>query len=342
MSPPPKTMTAAVIRRAREPIVLEERRVPDPGPGQVRIRVEACGICACDLRLQEGYFDLAKLPVVPGHEVVGRVDAVAPDVSAWVPGDRVGVSWIWSTCGVCDACVAGDDPGCARQEVCGVTVDGGYAPYLVAPAPFVTRVPDELSAAEAAPLFCAGLTTYAGLQAAGVAAGMTVAVQGLGGLGHLGLQYANALDAKVVAITRGAGKVDLARELGALEVIDAAEDDPAAALRDLGGADVVLATAPSGRAMGPLLGGLKPRGALVIVGASAESFPLAPGAVIGGRLRVIGSAAGSRRQMREALDLAVRHAIRPIVETCRLDEVPRAFERLARGEVRLRAVIEFP
>ena len=332
-------MTAAVIRRARAPIAFEERRVPDPGPGQVRVRVEACGVCAGDLQIQEGLFDFAKLPVVPGHEVVGRVDAIAPDVSAWVPGDRVGVPWIWSTCGVCDACVAGDEPGCARQQACGVTVDGGYAPYLVAPAAFVTRVPDELSSTEAAPLFCAGLTTYAGLQAAGVTAGMTVAVQGIG---DLGLQYANALDARVVAITRGADKHDLARELGALEVIDAAEVDPAAALRDLGGADVVLATAPSGLAMGPLLGGLKQRGALVIVGVSAERFPVAPATVVGGRLRVIGSAAGSRRQMREALDLAVRHAIRPIVETCRLDEVPRVFERLARNEVRFRAVIEFP
>ena len=166
-------MTAAVIRRARAPIAFEERRVPDPGPGQVRVRVEACGVCAGDLQIQEGLFDFAKLPVVPGHEVVGRVDAIAPDVSAWVPGDRVGVPWIWSTCGVCDACVAGDEPGCARQQACGVTVDGGYAPYLVAPAAFVTRVPDELSSTEAAPLFCAGLTTYAGLQAAGVTAGMS-------------------------------------------------------------------------------------------------------------------------------------------------------------------------
>ncbi len=342
MTQPSKTMTAAVIRRVREPIALEQRPVPEPGPGQVRIRVEACGVCHSDLHIQEGFFEFAKLPIVPGHEVVGRVDAVAPDVSAWTPGDRVGIPWIWSTCGTCDACVAGDDPGCARQQACGVTVDGGYAPYLVAPAAFVTRVPDELSAADAAPLFCAGLTVYAGLRAAGVTPGMTVAVQGIGGLGHLGLQYANALDTKVVAITRGTDKIDLARELGALEVIDAAAVDPAAALRELGGADIVLATANSGAAMGPLLGGLKNRGALVIVGASTESFPVVPKPMIGGRLRVIGSVVGSRRQMREVLDLAVRHAIRPIVETYRLDEVQRVFERLARNEVRFRAVIEFP
>jgi D-arabinose 1-dehydrogenase-like Zn-dependent alcohol dehydrogenase len=335
-------MTAAVIRRAGEPIAFEERRVTDPGPGQVRIRVEACGVCRSDLQLEAGLFGLAKLPVVPGHEVVGRVDEVGPDVSAWAPGDRVGVSWTWFACGVCDACVAGDEPGCAQRQVCGVTVDGGYAPYLVAPAAFVTRVPDELPAAGAAPLFGAGLTVYAGLRAAGVMAGMTVAVHGIGGLGHLGLQYANALDAQVVAITRGTGKHDLARELGALEVIDAAESDPAAALRDLGGADVVLTTVPAGRAIGPLLAGLKQRGTLAIVGVAAGSFPVVPAAVVGQRLRVIGSAAGSRRQLREALDLAVRHAIRPMVETCRLDEVPRVFERLARDEVRFRAVIEFP
>jgi len=342
VSPRARTMTAAVVRRAGEPLALEERPVPEPGPGQIRIRVEACGMCAGDLHLQQGHLDFARLPVVPGHEVVGRVDAVAPDVSAWAAGDRVGVPWIWSTCGLCDACVAGDDPGCAQRQVCGVTVDGGYAPYLVVPAAFATRVSDELSAVEAAPLFCAGLSVYAGLQAAGVTAGMTVAVHGIGGLGHLALQYAGALDAKVVAITRGADKHDLARELGALEVIDALETDPAAALRDLGGADVVLTTAPSGAAMGPLLGGLKARGALVVVGASTESFPVVPMALLAGRLRVIGSAAGSRRQLREALDLAVRHAIRPVVETCRLNEAPAALERLARHEVRLRAVIEFP
>jgi propanol-preferring alcohol dehydrogenase len=161
-------------------------------------------------------------------------------------------------------------------------------------------------------------------------------------LGHLALQYANALDAKVVAITRGSDKHDLARELGALEVIDALEVDPAAALRDLGGADVILTTAPSGSAMGPLLAGLRSRGALVVVGASTEAFPVAPMALLAGRLRILGSAAGSRRQLREALDLAVRHAIRPVVETCPLEEVPAVFERLARHEVRLRAVVEFP
>jgi D-arabinose 1-dehydrogenase-like Zn-dependent alcohol dehydrogenase len=335
-------MTAAVLRRAGEPITFEERGVPDPGPGQVRIRVEACGICFSDLQLQQGFFDFATLPIVPGHEVVGRVDAVAPDVSTWAPGDRVGVPWIWSACGVCDACVAADEPGCARRQICGVTVDGGFAPYLVAPAAFVTRVPAELPALEAAPLFGAGLAVYAALQAAEVRAGMTVAVHGIGGLGHLGLQVANALDTQVVAMTRGTGKHDLARELGALEVIDAAEDDPAAALRDLGGADVILTTVPGGRTIGPLLSGLKQRGALVVVGNSAEAFPIAPRTIVGGRLRVIGSSAGSRRQLREVLDLAARHAIRPMVESCRLAEVPRMFERLARHEVRFRAVIEFP
>jgi D-arabinose 1-dehydrogenase-like Zn-dependent alcohol dehydrogenase len=334
-------MRAAVVRRAGAPIAVEPRPIPEPGPGQVRLRVEACGICAGDLHLQQGHLEFARLPVVPGHEVVGRVDAVAPDVAGWALGDRAGVPWIWSTCGTCDACVAGDDPGCARQQVCGVTVDGGCAPYLVVPAAFATRVPDELSPAEAAPLFCAGLSVYAGLQAGGVTAGMTVAIHGIGGLGHLALQYANALDAKVVAITRGADKHDLARELGALEVIDALEVDPAAALRDLGGADVILTTAPAGGAMGPLLAGLRSRGALVVVGASTESFPVVPMALLAGRWRVIGSAAGSRRQLREALDLAVRHAIRPVVETCELAEVPAVFERLARHEVRLRAVVEF-
>lgn len=335
-------MTAAVVRRAGDSIAFEERRVPDPGPGQVRIRVEACGVSACDRLLGQGAFASARLPVVPGHEIAGRVDAVGPEVSTWAPGDRVGVSRIWTTCGVCDACVAGDDPGCAQREITGLTVDGGCAPYLVAPAAFVTRLSDELSATEAAPLLGAGLLAYAALRAAGVRAGMTVAVHGLGGLGHLGLQYANALDAKVVAVTRGADKHDLARELGALEVIDAREADPAAALRNLGGADVVLTSVPRGEAMVSLLGGLNPSGALVVAGVSGDSLPLEPGRLVEDRLRVIGASAGTRRQVREALDLAVRHAIRPMTESYALDELPRAFERLARDEVRFRAVIEFP
>lgn len=334
-------MKVAVIRQPKAPIAFEERPVPTAGPGQVRIKVAACGVCHSDYHIWEGFFPFAKLPVVPGHEVAGIVDQVGAGVTHWSIGDRAGMRWTYSTCGHCDACVAGDDPGCPEQLATGVTVDGGYAPYLVAPANQATRIPGGLDLAEAAPLFCAGLTVYGGLRSADVQAGMTVAVQGLGGLGHLGLLVARALDTEVIAITRGREKAASARELGATRVIDANAGDPGAQLAALGGADIILTTAPSGDAMAPLLKGLANRGALVIVGASAAPIPVPPSELLGRRLRVIGSVIGNRRNLRELLDLAVRRTIRPVIERYALDDVPRVFQRMEQNLIRYRAVLIF-
>ncbi len=334
-------MKVAVIRRPKAPIEFEERPVPEAGPGQIRIKVAACGVCHSDYHIWEGFFEFAKLPVVPGHEVAGIVDQVGAGVTQWKIGDRAGMRWTYSTCGHCDACVAGDDPGCPEQLATGVTVDGGYAPYLVGPANQVTPIPGGLDLAEAAPLFCAGLTVFGGFRAANVRAGMTVAVQGLGGLGHLGLLVAKALDTDVIAITRGREKSQAAVELGATRVIDAQAGDPGEQLAALGGADVILTTAPSGEAMAPLLKGLANRGTLVIVGAAATPIPVHPGELLGRRLRVIGSIIGNRRDLRDLLDLAVRRTIRPVIERYALEDVPRVFERMARGQIRHRAVLLF-
>jgi D-arabinose 1-dehydrogenase-like Zn-dependent alcohol dehydrogenase len=249
--------------------------------------------------------------------------------------------WIYSTCGHCDACVSGDDPGCAHQQATGVTVDGGYAPYLVAPAAYATPIPLELDFAEAAPLFCAGLTVYTPLVEARVHSGMTVAIQGIGGLGHLAVQYARTTGAYVIAIARGEEKCAFARALGADDAIDSADLDPGVALRERGGADLILTTVPQAEAVTPLVAGLAQRGTLVLVGAAHEPVPIVPMQLMVTRGRVVGSVVGNRRQMRAALELAVRHHIRPHIERYSLDDVPHIFERLARNEVRYRAVIVF-
>ncbi|HNQ23840.1 MAG TPA: alcohol dehydrogenase catalytic domain-containing protein [Phycisphaerae bacterium] len=334
-------MKVAVITKTKAPVVFEERPLPKPGPGEIRIKVAACGVCHSDLHIWEGHFDFAKLPIVPGHEVAGVVDQLGPGVTEWKVGERVGMPWIYSTCGHCDACVAGDDPGCARQEATGVSKDGGYAPYMIAPAAFATRIPEALDLAEAAPLFCAGLTVYGALREADIRGGMTVAVQGLGGLGQLGVQYARALGARVLAVTRSADKTDLARRLGAAEVIVARDGHPGEALARRGGADIILTTVHVTSAITPLLAGLAPRGSLVMVGAAGEPLPVNPLQLMVGRARVLGSVVGNRKQMREVLDLAVRHDIRPVIERHRLEDVSRIFEKLGRGEQPARAVLTF-
>ncbi|MBP9025668.1 MAG: alcohol dehydrogenase catalytic domain-containing protein [Phycisphaerae bacterium] len=334
-------MKVAVIPAIKKPFMFEERPIPEAGPGQIRIKVAACGVCHSDYHIWEGLFNFARLPIVPGHEVAGHVDQVGPGVDWWKVGDRAGMPWIFSTCGHCDACVAGDDPGCPNQLATGVTVDGGYAPYMLAPAAYATRIPEGIDLAEAAPLFCAGLTVYTPLAEAGVRSGMTVAVQGLGGLGHLGVQYARALGARVVGITRGEEKCAFARSLGAEEAIDTQREDPGKALRRLGGADLILTTVTTAAAIAPLLAGLKSRGTLAFVGAAPETIPIVPMYVVSRRLRIIGSIVGNRRQMREVLDVAVRHNVRPRIERYRLEQVQEVFQRMAENKIRYRAVLTF-
>src|SRR5881398_2009469 len=265
------TMRVVQVIRQNGPLEIIERAVPDPAAGQVRIKVQACGICHSDTLTKEGNFPGIQYPRVPGHEVVGLIDAVGSNVPGWKPGQRVGVGWHGGQCGYCGACRRGDFFACeTATRVTGITSDGGYAGYMIARAEAVALVPEELSAVEAAPLMCAGVTTFNALRNSGARPGDLVAVLGLGGLGHLGVQFAAKMGFRTVAIARGKDKEPLARQLGAMHYIDSQSADPAAELAKLGGARVVLATVTHGPAMSATVGGLAPRGRLMVLGAAAS------------------------------------------------------------------------
>src|SRR3984885_13724190 len=278
-----------------------ERQVAEPGAGQVRIRVEACGICHTDAATITGTYPGLRLPRVPGHEVVGRIEALGSGVSRWKIGQRVGVGLIAGEDGVCEPCRRGDSVNCQNPVVSGVTTDGGYAEAMIAEARAIASIPDELDSAEAAPLLCAGITTYNALRNAGLRGGDLVAVQGIGGLGHLGVQFARQLGFHTVAIGRGGDKEKLAKDLGAHVYVDTAVDDAVTVLQRMGGARAILATAPSGGAMGPLVSGLAARGKLIVVGVPEEpmrlnAFPL----IFGGR-SVYGSLTGTAVETEDGL-----------------------------------------
>jgi len=324
-----------------EPGVLRvvERPIAEPGAGQVRILVEACGICHTDAATVMGIYPGLTLPRVPGHEVVGRIDAVGSGVTRWKVGQRVGVGLIAGEDGVCEPCRRGDSVNCQNPVVSGVTVDGGYAEVMIAEARAIAAIPDELSAADAAPLLCAGITTYNALRNAGLRGGDLVAVQGVGGLGHLGIQYARHMGFRTVAIGRGSDKEKLAIDLGAHVYIDTAVDDAAAVLQRMGGARAILATAPSGGAMGPLVSGLSVRGKLIVVGVPEDqiqlnAFPL----VFSGR-SVYGALTGSAIDQEDTLAFSVLENIRPMIETAPLEQAADAYARLMQGKARFRMVL---
>src|SRR5712672_3290321 len=316
-----------------------ERQVSEPGAGQVRIRVEACGICHTDAATVTGIYPGLKLPRVPGHEVVGRIEALGSGVSRWKIGQRVGVGLIAGEDGVCEPCRRGDMVNCQNPVVSGVTVDGGYAEVMIAEARAIASIPDELNSAQAAPLLCAGITTYNALRNAGLRAGDMVAVQGIGGLGHLGIQFARHMGFRTAAIGRGRDKEKLAKDLGAHVYIDAAAEDAAAALQRMGGARAILATGTSGDAMGPLVVGLAARGKLIIVGVPSDeirlnAFPL----VFGGR-SIYGSLAGTAIDTEDALAFSVLENIRPMIETLPLEQAAEAYARMMQGKARFRMVL---
>ena len=316
-----------------------ERRVAEPGPGQVRIRIEACGICHTDAYTVNGAYPGLTLPRVPGHEVIGRIEAMGPGVSRWKIGQRVGVGLIAGEDGVCEPCRRGDAVNCQNPVVSGVTADGGYAEEMIAEARGIVSVPDELSSAEAAPLLCAGVTTYNALRNAGLRGGDLVAVQGIGGLGHLGVQFARQLGFRTVAIGRGRDKEKLARDLGAQVYIDAAVEDGAAALQRMGGARAILATGTSGDAMGRLVAGLAPRGRLMVVGAPEDAIPLsALPLIFGGRL-VYGSLTGTPIDSEDTLAFSVLENIRPMIETLTLERAADAYALMIEGKARFRMVL---
>jgi D-arabinose 1-dehydrogenase-like Zn-dependent alcohol dehydrogenase len=315
------------------------RSIPEPGPGQVRIRVEACGVCHTDAATVTGTYPGLKLPRVPGHEVVGRIEALGSGVSKWKIGQRVGVGFFGGEDGVCEPCRRGDIVNCQNPVIPGVTVDGGYAEVMIAEARGIASIPDELGSAEAAPLLCAGITTYNGLRNAGLRGGDLVAVHGIGGLGHLGVQFARHMGFHTVAIGRGSEKEKLAKDLGAHLYIDTAVDDAVAVLQRMGGARAILATAPSGAAMGPLVSGLAARGKFIVVGVPEDNIQLNAFPLVFGGRSIYGSLAGTAIDNEDTLAFSVLENIRPMIETLPLEQAADAYDRMMHGKARFRMVL---
>jgi propanol-preferring alcohol dehydrogenase len=319
---------------------LVTRELSEPPPGQVRLRVESCGVCHSDVLAVEGLRDDPSQPIVPGHELVGVIDAVGAGVTAWHVDERVGVGYLGGQDNECDFCRRGDFVNCTNQPWTGTTVDGGYAEYAYARASGLVRIPDGLSSLEAAPLLCAGLTTFSALQQIEARPGALVAVQGIGGLGHLGLQYAAKLGYRVAAIARGTDKAQLSMELGADHYIDSAAEDPGTALRKLGGAAAIIATAASGSSMSPLVSGLAPRGRMVVVGAAPDPVSVQTQDLIFGTRSIAGSLTGSSVQNEDNLALSLDRGIRAMIEVLPLAEAPKAYERMMSGQARFRVVLD--
>jgi len=333
------TMRAVQVSRPGGPFEIVERPIPDPPAGSVRIKVQACGICHSDSLTKEGLFPGISYPRVPGHEVIGVVDAVGAGVARWAPGQRAGVGWNGGYCGYCDHCRRGEFFACQTGTyITGITGDGGYADYVIARAEALARVPAELTAVEGAPLMCAGVTTYNCLRNTSARSGDLVAVLGLGGLGHLGVQYAAKMGFKTVAIARGQDKESLAKSLGAWRYIDNQAHDPAAELQKLGGAKVILATVTAGDAMAAVVGGLGVNGMLMVIGAAA-SMEVSPAQLIGESRTIKGWYSGTSIDSEDTLDFSVMAGVRPMNEVFTLEQVNEGYERMLSGKVRFRAVI---
>src|SRR5467141_1594285 len=316
-----------------------ERSIPEPGAGQVRIRVEACGICHTDAATVTGIYPGLKLPRVPGHEVVGRIEGLGNGVSKWKIGQRVGVGLIGGEDGVCEPCRRGDIVNCQNPVVPGVTVDGDYTAVMIAEARGKASIPDGLSSVDAAPLLCAGITTYNALRNAGQRGRDLVAVQGIGGLGHLGVQFARDMGFRTVAIGRGREKEKLAKDLGAHVYIDTAAEDAAAVLQRMGGARAILATGTSGAAMGSLVSGLAARGKLIVVGVPQDQIQLSAFPLVFGGRSIYGSLAGTAIETEDALAFSVLENIRPMIETVPLEQAADAYARMMQGKARFRMVL---
>ena len=332
------TMKMARVPAPNAAFQLVDVEIPDPGPGQVRIRVLACGICHSDTLTVTGAAG-NEFPRAPGHEVAGRVDAIGEGVDDWGVGDRVGVGWFGGCDRTCEACRRGDFLACENGQVPGIAYDGGYAEYMLAPAEALARIPEDLSDVDAAPLLCAGLTTFNALRNSVARAGDLVAILGVGGLGHLGIQYAAKMGFEVAAVARGTEKEPLARALGAHHYIDSADADVTAALTGLGGAQVVLATVTVAEAMTPAIGALKPHGQLIVVGVSSDPIEVLPFAIVSGSTAVQGHASGTSQDSEDTLRFSVLADVRPTIETVPLAEVQAAYDRMLSGDARFRMVL---
>jgi len=332
-------MTAVQIARPGAPFETVNRDIPQPGPNQVRIKVEACGLCHSDEFVKEGHWPGLQYPRVTGHEVAGVIDDVGQGVIEWKRGQRVGVGWHGGHCGRCPSCRRGDFITCQYLSITGFQTDGGYAQYMIANSSTLAAIPDALSPAEAAPILCAGVTTFNALRRSGALAGDLVAVQGLGGLGHLGVQYANKLGYRTVAVGRGADKAPLAQKLGAHQYLDTEAVNVAEELAKLGGASVILATAPSSKAMSSLVDGLAAGGKMIVVGASPEPISVTPIQLIGRRRTIQGWPSGTAQDSEDALNFSALTGVRPLVETIPLEQAAVGYERMLSGNARFRMVL---
>ena len=332
-------MKVAQISKPGGDFELVERDIPEPGPGQVRIKVEACGVCHSDMLVKEGYWPGLQYPRVPGHEIAGRIDALGSGVTAWKPGDRVGVGWHGGHDFVCDECRRGDFAMCANRKVTGIDYDGGYAEYVIAPAEALAAIPNQVPAEEAGPFMCAGVTVFNALRNSGARPGNLVAVQGIGGLGHLGIQYARKMGFETVALGRGQDKEPLAKQLGAHHYIDSSAVDTVAELQKLGGARVILATAPNANAISDVVGGLGIDGNLVIPAAPNDPLTVGVFPLLMGRRQISGCYSGSARDSQDTLEFSALTGVHPMIEKFPLSRVAEAYERMHSGKVRFRAVL---
>ncbi|MGO9084817.1 MAG: alcohol dehydrogenase [Candidatus Sulfotelmatobacter sp.] len=338
----PMKMTQMKVAQVSSPgadFQIVERAIPEPDRGHVRIKVQACGVCHSDVLTKDGLWPGIEYPRVPGHEVAGVVDELGNGVSAWKKGQRVGVGWHGGHDGTCRECRRGDFRNCRNQKVCGISYDGGYQQYMVAPAEALVAIPDSLGDADAAPLLCAGITTYNALRHSGAMPGDLVAVQGIGGLGHLGVQFANKFGYKVAAIGRGSENEILAKKLGASVYIDSTSTNAAEALQKLGGAQVILATAPNSKAMSELIDGLGPNGKLMVIGATFDPIEVTPIQLINGSRTIQGWAAGAPADSEDTLHFAELSGVRPMIETYPLEQAAEAYARMLSGKAQFRVVL---
>jgi D-arabinose 1-dehydrogenase-like Zn-dependent alcohol dehydrogenase len=334
-----KPMKSAQVPKPGADFEIVEREIPNPGVREVRIKVQACGVCHSDVLTKDGLWPGIQYPRVPGHEVVGIVDEVGEGISDWKKGQRVGVGWHGGHDGTCLACRRGDFGNCQNMKVSGISYDGGYQQYMLAPLEALTRMPEGLRDVEAAPLLCAGITTFNALRHSGAGPGDLVAVLGIGGLGHLGIQFANKFGYNVAAIGRGAENAPLAKKLGASVYIDNKETNAAEALQKLGGAQVILATAPSSKSMTEIIDGLAPRGTLMVVGATFDPIEVTPMQLIIGSRNIHGWAAGTPTDAEDTLRFAELTGVRPMIETYPLDKAAEAYARMMSGKAQYRVVL---
>ena len=332
-------MKVAQVPKGGADFQIVEREIPTPGAGQVRIKVQACGVCHSDALTKEGALPGIQYPRIPGHEVAGIIDEMGAGVSGWKKGQRAGVGWHGGHDGTCLQCRRGDFRNCRNLKIAGISYDGGYQQYMVAPVEALTAIPESLGDAEAAPLLCAGITTFNALRHSGALPGDLVAVQGIGGLGHLGIQFANKFGYKVAAVGRGSENAALAKQLGASVYIDSKATNAAEELQKLGGAQVILATAPSSKAMSQLIDGLGPNGKFMVVGAAFDPIEVTPMQLISGSRAIQGWASGTPTDAEDTLRFAELTGVRPMIETYPLEKAAEAYARMMSGDAQFRVVL---